>query len=66
MDQERYLNEFEVADIRNCAPQTLRNERCRRVGIPYCKVGRSVRYKLTDVLTFMERHRIELQSSHGD
>ncbi len=37
---------------------TLRNDRHNRRGIPYYKVGRSVRYSLTDVIGFMESRKI--------
>ena len=37
----------------------LRNERFIGKGIPYIKVGRSVRYNLDDVIDFMESRKIE-------
>ena len=57
----QYLNENEVSRITRRALQTLRNDRHRRRGIPYVKVGRSVRYKLDDVYEFMESRRIETE-----
>jgi hypothetical protein len=54
----KYIDEQEVAGITGRALSTLRNERFNRRGIPYYKVGRSVRYKLEDVIGFMEAHRI--------
>jgi hypothetical protein len=57
--QVQYLTEGEVSRITRRALQTLRNDRHRRQGIPYVKVGRSVRYKLADVLEFMDSRRIE-------
>jgi hypothetical protein len=58
MDKPSYIDEQEVAKITGRALSTLRNERFNRRGIPYYKVGRSVRYKLEDVIGFMEAHRI--------
>lgn len=58
-NQAQYLTEGEVSSITRRALQTLRNDRHRRRGIPYVKVGRSVRYKLADVLEFMDSRRIE-------
>jgi len=55
----RYLNEVRVADITGRALSTLRNERARGLGIPYIKIGRSVRYDLTDVIQFMESRKIK-------
>ena len=55
----RYLNEREVAYITGRALSTLRNERFRGSGIPYVKVGRSVRYNRSDVFQFMEQRKIK-------
>ena len=65
MDNGRYIDEQEVARITGRALSTLRNERFQRRGIPYYKVGRSVRYSLGDVIEFMEKHRIETEPHAG-
>ena len=56
--QTKYLNEQQVAKITSRALSTLRNERSKGLGIPYIKLGRSVRYDLQDVIEFMEAHKI--------
>jgi hypothetical protein len=54
-----YLNEMEVAAVTGRAVSTLRNERHLRRGLPYLKVSkRTIRYKLQDVLSFMEGRRV--------
>jgi hypothetical protein len=59
-----YLGEREVASLTARAVSTLRNDRHCRRGIPYLKIaGRSVRYKLQDVLTFMESRRISFDDT---
>ena len=41
------------------APHTLEADRCeRRFGIPYIKIGRSVRYREEDVIAFLEKSRV--------
>jgi hypothetical protein len=65
LDNTRYIEEQAVARITGRALSTLRNERFQRRGIPYYKVGRSVRYRLGDVIEFMEKHRIETESQAG-
>ena len=55
----RYVGEKHVAEITQRKVQTLRNDRFRGWGIPYIKIGRQVRYKLADVIQFMEAHRVE-------
>ena len=56
--EARYLTEVQVAEITGRALSTLRNERFCRCGIPYVKIGRSVRYNLEDVVQFMESRKI--------
>ncbi len=54
-----YLKEAEVEAITGKALSTLRNERHLRRGIPYLKIGqRSIRYRLVDVLAYMEKNLI--------
>jgi predicted DNA-binding transcriptional regulator AlpA len=59
VESSRYLNEVQVAEMTGRALSTLRNERSRNEGIPYIKIGRSVRYSLQDVINFMEARKIE-------
>jgi hypothetical protein len=47
------------------AVQTLRNDRCKCKGIPYSKIGASIRYKVDDVVSFMEGHRIVPRRESG-
>jgi hypothetical protein len=54
-----FLNEKEVSVLTGRALSSLRNDRHQRRGIPYLKVcQRSIRYRLKDVIEFMERRRI--------
>jgi hypothetical protein len=52
-----------VSEITGRALQTLRNERHLGRGMPYVKVGRSIRYSLEDVVGFMESRKIRTQDS---
>ena len=62
MEADRWVEPMEVERITGKKLQTLANERYRGTGIPYYKVGASVRYKIVDVLSFMEQHRINLEA----
>jgi predicted DNA-binding transcriptional regulator AlpA len=53
-----YLREQDVSEITGIAVQTLRNNRSLGNGIPYFKIGRSVRYLIEDVHAFMNNHKI--------
>lgn len=57
----RYLKETEVSAITGLALSTLRNDRARagRRRIPYIKLGKAVRYLESDIIAYMEQHRIE-------
>ncbi|RJP75712.1 MAG: DNA-binding protein [Candidatus Zixiibacteriota bacterium] len=54
----RYLTEKEVSDMTRIALPTLRNQRSQGIGIPYSKIGRSVRYSLDDVVAYMGKYKI--------
>lgn len=57
-DDEVLVNENVVAKILGVSVQTLRNNRHNRKGIPYVKLGRSVRYFLKDVHDYALQRRI--------
>ena len=61
MNRTSYIKEKEVARITGRALPTLRNDRHHRRGIPYCKIGRSVRYCIDDVIAYMEAHKIKTE-----
>ena len=63
MENNQYLTEKQVAGITNFAIQTLRNHRMDSRGIPYLKIGRSIRYRPQDVTKYMERTRIEPEAN---
>lgn len=63
--EDEWVNENEAARIAGRAVQTLRNDRHKRKGIPYSKVGASVRYKRGDVIQFMHAHRITFDQQEG-
>ena len=54
----RYVDEKEVSKITGLALPTLRNWRFKRIGISYSKVGRSVRYSMSDVLDYMDSRKV--------
>ncbi len=58
MIEKKYINEKKVSEITGWALATIRNDRANKRRIPFCKIGRSVRYDLEDVVNFMESHKI--------
>ncbi len=63
-EEVQYLTEKEVSQITKMALPTLRIGRQNGKGFSYVKVGgTSVRYKLGDILQFMEQGRVALSSA---
>lgn len=62
---EKLVKEEIVADLTGLALSTLRNARHVGIGIPYHKLGRSVRYNLIDVEKYVARHRIDPERAVG-
>ncbi|MBI4767855.1 MAG: helix-turn-helix domain-containing protein [Deltaproteobacteria bacterium] len=50
----KYVNDVEAAKIAGLSPQTLRNWRQLGRGPNYIKLGRSVRYSSTDLISCLE------------
>ena len=57
-----YVDEKKVAAITGFSVQTLRNDRHIGKGIAYTKRGRSVRYRLDEVLRYMEDGKIQTEA----
>jgi len=49
------LTETDAAELRRQSVRTLQAERVRGGGCPFVKIGRSVRYRRSDVLRFIEQ-----------
>jgi predicted DNA-binding transcriptional regulator AlpA len=39
--------------------RTLANRRCKRLGPPYIRIGRNIRYSKQAVLEWLEKHKVE-------
>lgn len=59
-DERRFVDEHVISAATGYALQTLRTWRHQGRGFPYCKIGRSVRYDLTECLRYMDNHKIDL------
>lgn len=44
------LDERQLADRWNCSPKTLRNQRSLGTGCRHVRIGRLIRYRLSDVI----------------
>lgn len=50
----------ETARLLSCGESTLARHRSQGTGIPYVKLGRSVKYSLADIFDYMEEHTVEV------
>ena len=67
MEVSTYMKETEAAAYLNCAPITLAKDRCdQKLGIPFYKLGRCVRYKKDDLDAWMETRRVDPQEGKED
>lgn len=55
MIEELYTTK-QVADVLGFAPKTLSNQRILGTGLPFIKIGNAVRYKKSDIETYIEEN----------
>lgn len=62
------IDEKQMAMTIGKSVQTLRNDRHLNRGLPYIKLGRSVRYSMEDIERFIDDRKIQTEDSrkHGD
>jgi len=60
MSTDALLTTKEVANMTGLSRETLAQWRSQRRGIPYLKIGRSVRYALADVQAYLEGCRVSV------
>ena len=63
LNEGSVVDENQAAKIIGRAVQTLRNDRHLRQGPPYIKIGRSIRYQISDLLDYLKRHRIDPEAA---
>jgi hypothetical protein len=63
--KDHYVNDIEASKILAVSPQTLRNYRHLGKGPACSKRGRMVRYRVKDLLDFMEEGRIDPEARAG-
>jgi len=63
MENLKVVDEKQAAAIMGRSIQTLRNDRHLRRGCPYLKIGRSVRYTISDIHDFLMERRIDPEGS---
>ena len=59
------LDQARLAKLLDCSTRTLERQRVEGTGIPFCRVGRLVRYRLLDVSEYLEAQRRRSTSDPG-
>jgi len=59
----KYLTEIQVAEITGISRATLQQHRWLGKGLPYSKLGRSVRYLESDIWEYLKRHRVAVKDA---
>ena len=57
------FNQQTIAAVRDCSTATLERDRWAGSGIPFLKFGRSVKYRKSEVLTWLSTHASRLSTS---
>jgi hypothetical protein len=57
------FNQTAIAVVRDCSTATLERDRWAGGGIPYIKIGRSVRYRKSDVLAWLAQYQPQNSTS---
>ena len=63
MDLPKFINEEKLSELTGKSISTLQQDRWRGIGVPYYKIGGSVRYSETDVQNYLDGVRIETKAS---
>lgn len=62
---DRLIDTNRLAMMLGVSPKTIRNKRVSRtLGIPYIKMGRTIRYRVRDVKQYIENHRKPGEEPH--
>jgi len=59
LDSNALVSEREAAKILGCTTFCLRAWRSKGIGVPHFRVGRLCRYRVADLQTYLDQHRID-------
>lgn len=66
LPERKLLSPEEVSLLAGIPTTTLAQWRYRKIGIPYLRIGRLVRYDAADVDAYLQRCRIEVRGQHTE
>ena len=60
------FDQITIAAIRGCSTATMERDRWAGGGIPYIKICRAVRYRKSDVLTWLAQYQTQNSTSDSE
>lgn len=54
---DTFFNQLVIAAVRDCSIATMERDRWAGTGVPFYKIGRSVKYKKSDVLDWLNKYQ---------
>lgn len=57
------FNQTTIAAVRDCSTATMERDRWAGGGIPFIKIGRAVKYRKADVITWLAKHQAQQSTS---
>jgi hypothetical protein len=60
---DKLINTQQLSEMLQIQPSTINKARVMRTGIPFVKINRSVRYKLSDVYDYIDSNRVDTASA---
>lgn len=59
---DKLINTRQLSEILQVKPSTIEKARVMKRGVPYIKINRAARYKLSDVYDYIDSNRVETES----
>jgi hypothetical protein len=56
---DKLIDTRQLSELLHIQPSTIEKARVLRTGIPYVKIGRACRYRLSDVEDYLDLNRVE-------
>jgi hypothetical protein len=63
--RKKLVSEKVLAEITGFELAKIRNDRWRRKGLPFYRIGRTIRYDLDEIYAALEKCRVETRQTDG-
>ena len=55
---KQYLSQIETAEFLSFSVAKLKHDRLHDTGLPYVRIGRTVRYPLSEIMNYLKEHTV--------